>query len=207
MADINETQQTEIIRITGRDESFPVDSIQEDGVNKLWTKSTIVPEAIGNLYFQHAENNGSQDMAVNGSGSPVEFIVPADPNYDLLIEGLLFEAFASGIKIDKFLSLNTSLTNGLLIEVKSEDTIFQFLSIATTQEFDSHFSWGDGRSFELIFASGNDSMVARYGVSTPFLIKQQGSYATDDYIKVIVRDNLSQINYLKFLVAGKKDIV
>jgi hypothetical protein len=206
MADIEESKQTDVIRINGRSEDYVVDSVQEDGINKLWVKSTIVPEAIGNLFFEHAtDSGGSNQLAVDGSVTPVEFTVDADATDDLLISGLLFHAFDGGIKIDNFLGLNNSLQAGLVVEVKSEDVIFQFPPIKTTQQFDAHFSWGDGRSYELIFASGNDSMVARYGVSQPFLIKKQGTYATDDYIKVTVSDNISQVADLNFLVAGKKD--
>ncbi len=188
--------------IVGSDDLDPVDTILESGIRKLHVKATSVPQPLGNLVFRHAENGGSNDMTVNGSVTPVEFTVTADANFDTVVESLAFESFASGIKIDKFLSLNSSLSTGLIIEVKSEDTIFQFLPITDTQEFDAHFAYGPGRSFDLIFASGNDSMVARFGPATPFIIKKQGTYATDDYIKVTVADNLSQISSLQFLIFG-----
>jgi hypothetical protein len=205
LADIIDKEQTEITRITGRDEQYPVDSVSEDGINKLWVKATAVPEALGNLFFLHAQNNGSIDLNVNGSGTPVEFTINAEANFDLICEGLSFEIFASGIKVDKFLSLNQPLSNGIIVEVKSFDQVFQFLPIQTTQEFDSHFAWGSGRSFDLIFASGNDSLVTRYGQENPFVIKKQGTYTNDDYIKVIIQDNLSQVNAIKFLAVGARD--
>ena len=204
MPDLLETQQSELVRITGRDEVFAADVIQEDGENKLLVKSTNVPQPIGNLFFDYAENGGSIELAVNGN-TPVTFEVSPDATQDKVISSLVFSAFDGGIKIDKFLGNNNELTNGILVEVKSEDQIFQFRPIKSTQDFDSVFSFGSGRSFELIFASGNDSLVARFGSEVPFILKPTGTYATDDYIRVIIRDNLNGISRLRFLAVGQLD--
>jgi len=194
------------VKITGHDELHNADVVLEDGARKLVVKSTIVPEAVGNLFFKHSFNGTSEDMDVDGSTTTVVFTVEAETNYDLLVYGLAFHSFASGIKIDKFLSLNSELTNGVLVEIKSSNQIFQFLPIKTTQDFDAHFTWGSGRSFELIFASGNDSLVARYGPSSPFVIKKKGTYGAgnDDYIKIHIQDNLSAIARLRFLAVGNR---
>ncbi len=195
-----------LVSIVGPNDIDPVDTITENGVKKLQVKATSVPQPLGNLVFKHALNGGSNQMAVDGSGAAVDFIVSPDASYDTVIESLAFESFANGIKIDKFLSLNSDLTNGLLIEVKSEDSIFQFLPITNTQEFDSHFSYGPGRSFSLVFASGNDSMVARFGPKSSFLLKKQGTYPSDDYIKISIRDDISSINSLQFITFGALDV-
>lgn len=205
MADVDSTKRADVAKLTGDDEQFVASVIQESGFNKLYVKATSAPQPVGDLFFLHATNGGSEDLNVNGSTTPVEFIVPADPSKDLVVNSLIFEAFAGGIKIDKFLSLNNALTNGILIEVKAEDEVFQFLPITTTSEFDAHFAYGPGRSFEIVFASGNDSMVTRYGPDTAFIIKKQGTYASDDYIKVIVRDNLNSIAKINFIASGAKE--
>lgn len=180
--------------------------IKENGVFKLQVKSTAAPQPIGDLFFIHATNINSTDMNVDGSTTPVDFIIDADLTKDLIVSSLLFEAFDGGIKIDKFLGENSSLTNGILIEVKSQNEIFQFLSIKDTQEFDSHFAFGQGRSYSLIFASGNDSMVARFGLENPFIIKKFGTYPNnEDYIKISVRDNLSSVSKLQFIAEGGKE--
>lgn len=205
MADIEEQKQSETVRIVGRDESFAADVIQEDGENKLLVKSSNVPQPIGNLFFEYAADSSNIDMNVNGSGTPVEFFILAHPTLDKVVESLVFEALDGGIKIDTFLGQNSELANGILIEVKSSDEVFVFRPITKTQEFDSLFSFGSGRSFELIFASGNDSLVARFGSATPFVLKPVGTYATDDYIKVTIQDNISNINRLRFLAVGQLD--
>jgi len=205
MSDITESQQSEVTRITGGDEAYTADVIEEDGAKKLLVKSSIVPQVLGNRFTYFAENLGSRDLNIDGSVTPVEFIINADVVGDLVVNSLIFEAFAGGIKIDKFLSLNASLTNGILIEVKSSDTVFQFEPIKNTIEFDSLFANGAGRSYEIVDASGNDSMVARFGPQSPFLIKKQGSFVIDDYIKVIIRDDIDSVNSLRFLAEGSVD--
>jgi hypothetical protein len=206
MADLDGINSSQDVKLTGADGLYQADVVFEDGQKKLVVKSTIIPEAIGNLFFAHATNNGSEDMNVNGSGTPVDFIVSADATRDIIIESLAFESFASNIKIDKFLSLNQSLSNGILVEVKSEDTCFQFLTIKNTNEFDSHFAYGPGRSFRITIASGNDALVSRFGPSSPFVLKKQGTYPQNDYIKVTVSDNIQSINKLAFLAFGSYDV-
>jgi hypothetical protein len=206
MADLDGINSSQDVKLTGADGLYQADVVFEDGQKKLVVKSTIIPEAIGNLFFAHATNNGSEDMNVNGSGQPIDFIVSADATRDIIIESLAFESFASNIKIDKFLSLNQALGTGILVEVKSEDTCFQFLNIKNTNEFDSHFAYGPGRSFRITIASGNDALVSRFGPASPFVLKKQGTYAQDDYIKVTISDNLSSINKLAFLAFGSYDV-
>ena len=48
-------------------------------------------------------------------------------------------------------------------------------------------------------------MVARFGLSTPFVLKPVGTYATDDYIRVTINDNLTSINRIRFLAVGQLD--
>ncbi len=202
---ISDLSPSNVYQLLGRDGQFLVDVIEEGGIYKIPVKATAAPQPIGNLFFLHALNNGSNSMSVDGSTVEVEFLINAEAGFDLIVNSMLFESFANGIKIDKFLSLNSDLANGILIEIKSQNETFQFLPIKNTQEFDSHFSFGPGRSFSLVFASGNDSMVARYGPDTPFIIKKQGTYASDDYIKVIVRDDISAIGSLQFIAAGGRE--
>jgi hypothetical protein len=209
IVDSNNTTDNDNAIVILRDEVTSLDARiikDNDGIDKLQVKSSNVPQPIGNLFFQHALNGGSDDMNVDGSVTPVVFEIPADATRDIVVEALAFESFANGIKIDKFLSINSPLTNGITIEIKSEDTVFSFLSIQNTNEFDSHFSFGPGRSYRLTFASGNDAMVARFAPQSPFVLMKSGSYATDDYIRVSINDDISSINKLSFLAFGAFEI-
>lgn len=206
MADLLDNQNSNPVRIAGRTEEFVADVIEEDGISKLMVKSTIFPQILGDRFTLYAENLSSIDMNVNGSSTPVEFIINPVAAGDLVVSSLVFQAFAVGIKIDKFLSLNQELSVGVLVEVKSEDFIFQFKPIKNTIEFDSLFAYGSGRSFDLTFASGQDAVVSRFGPTFPFLLKKIGTYATDDYVKVIIQDNISSINRFRFLAEGSIDL-
>lgn len=200
----DDNDNTKVV-ITGGDDAHIADVIEEGGQKKLIVKATNAPQPIGNILFEYAKNGGSNELAVDGSTTEVEFTVPADATSDKVIEGLTFEAFSSSIKIDKFLSFNQELTNGILIEIKAQDEVFQFLPIINTMEFDSHFAYGPGRSFNITIASGNDALISRFGPTSPFVLKPQGTYASDDYIKVIIRDNLSSIVRLRFIAFGALD--
>lgn len=203
MGDLTQKERSTPSTIVGRDESFCADVVQEDGEAKLLVKSTNIPQPLGNFIFEYAMNGPNSDLNTDGSGTPKEFIINADATKNKVIFSLVFEALDNGIKIDNFLGKNSALSNGLVIEIKSQDQIFQFNPITITQEFDSLFSFGTGRSYELLFASGLDSMVARFGPSSPFILKPVGTYTTDDYIKVTVSDNLNSIAKLRFLAVGQ----
>lgn len=206
MADLPSNEASSPNRIVGQDELYATDVIREDGINKLMVKSTIFPQILGDRFTLYAENLSSIDMNVNGSSTPVEFIINPIAAADLVVSSLVFQAFDGGIKIDKFLSLNQELTAGVLVEVKSEDFIFQFKPIRNTIEFDSLFAYGSGRSFDLTFASGQDAIVSRFGPTFPFLLKKTGTYATDDYVKVIIQDNLNSVSRFRFLAEGSIDL-
>lgn len=170
---------------------------------RIQVEAVNVAATISERFQKYARNAGSFAMAVDGSTTNVTFEVSADATDDLVVDFLNFQAFDSGIKIDKFLGENNELTNGILIEIKSEDQVFQFQPIKNTTEFNSLFALGPGRGFQLIFASGADSMVATFGPGSPFVIKKQGTYGTDDYIRVIIRDDLTGVNRLRFTASGR----
>ena len=195
---------TDVQQIIGKDGITKVDVITEDGLNKFPVKATSAPEPLGDLFFNYALNGGSEQMAVDGSVTTAVFEVPADPTKDLIVNSLLFEALASSINMQDFLGDNSPLANGILIEVKSQDQTFQFLPIKSTLDFDAVFSFGPARSFDLVFANAVDSMIARFGPDTPFTIFKQGTYTTDDYIKVFIRDNLTGADSIKFIATGGK---
>ena len=207
MADLTEKEASGATKIVGGDEAFEADVFQDkDGFNKLFVKSSVVSVPLGNLFFLKALLAGSPRLNVNGS-NPKEFLINAEVGFSLFVDSLLFSGLDGGIRVDKFLGKGSILNNGVIVEVKSEDTLFQFLPIKITQQFDSHFAFGPGRSFELISASGDDSVVSRFGPRSPFLLAPVGTYATDDYIKVIIQDNLSSVSNLEFLAKGSREAI
>ena len=205
--DLEFLQRSNPVQIVGGDEQFPADIIQERGQNKILAKTTSAPQILGNLDFSYAQRANENDinLNVNGSATPQIFNINAKP-FDLVVSSLVFECFAGNVRTDRFLDLNSSLTNGIIIEVKSEDNVFQFRPIRNTGEFDSLFAVGDLGEFKIIAGSSGTYVSAKFGLSSPFIIKAQGEYAIDDYIRVIVQDNLSGIDRIRFLSVGALDV-
>ena len=206
MADLSFKQASQPVQIVGGDETFSADVVRENNFNKLYVKATAAPQILGNLSFVTAKNGINESLSVNGSVAPVEFTIPAFADVDYIITSLTIECFAGNVRMDRFLDLNSELTNGLIIEVRSEDSVFQFLPIKRTGELDSLFSLGDGGDFNIVASSSGTFVSAKFGPASPFILRKQGTYPTDDYIKFIVRDNLSSIQRIRGISFGAKDI-
>ena len=202
MADLTGNEVTDNIRIVGADETLAADvQLDGDGVMRLAVDAQVAVTPSQNLFFANALNGGSADLTVNGSSTPVEFTIDAGVQ-DALITELRFYGRDNGIQFGNFLGLNSALTNGVEVEVKSNDIIFTLPLIKTTDDFLNKFAFGTGRSAGVEQASGEDYFVASFIPAAPFIIKQAGTFVTDDYIKVTVQDNLTQINYFEFIAAG-----
>jgi hypothetical protein len=206
MADLVFNESSQPVQIVGGDEIYAADVVLEKGFKKLYVKATAAPQVLGNLAFVTAKHGTNESLSVNGSVTPVEFTIPAFIDFDYVISSLTIECFAGNVRFDRFLDLNAELANGILIEVRSEGEVFQFLPIKRTGELDSLFSVGEASNFNIVAASSGTFISAKFGPASPFILKKQGTYLTDDYIKFIVRDNLSSIQRIRAISFGAKDL-
>lgn len=168
-----------------------------------------VPGAVGDLIIANALNAGSPNLLVNGSVTAVVFTIPADATKDIFIEELRIYGNGNGIKFGQFLSQNSILTNGLLIEIRSDEVITQLPILKSTDDIKHKFSFGQGTGFQLNVQAGRDDFMASFTLTTTFPIRKQGTFVSgDDYVKIYVRDNLSSnIQVLEFLGRGfKKEV-
>lgn len=143
------------------------------------------------------------DLNVNGSlANPVVFTFPMDALDDLFISEIKFFGRDNGIKFSNFLGQNQALTNGILIEIKTDNNVVALPPIRTTDDFDDVFSFG-GSNFDVYFASGADKFSARF-LASAFPLRRSGTFGTgnDDYIRISIRDNLSSIGYFQSIVSG-----
>lgn len=204
ITDVNNTDQNDNTKIViyGRNGQHGADVVQEDGFNKLLVKSSIVPEGLGDLFIQRALNNGSPDMNVNGTNiNPIIFSVSAESGVnakDIVVRELRFSGFDNGIKITTFMAQNSDLTNGILVRITSEGITNDFLPIKDTSDFDSSFAFGDGGKFSLVISSGGDYLSATFSPRDPFILVKD----TSDKVEVLIRDNLNNIDQLRFVVFG-----
>jgi len=151
---------------------------------------------------------GSEDLLVNGSlATPVLFSISAQNETDIFCQTLIFRCQGNGIKLPNFFAKNIGLTNGVVVEIKSDDVITTFLPLRTTSDFKNRWAALSGTmaSWELSVEAGRDEAVAILNFTNPFVIKAQGTHGAgnDDYIEVKIQDDLSSGNFFfDFLVRG-----
>ena len=185
------------------------DSPHRLGLFGITGNVNVTPKELDDLFINNATLNGdniTKDMRVNGSSIPQEFRIDSSSSTDIFIEELRFYGNGNGIKLLKFLSLSNSLANGINIEVKSDNVTTILPTIQTTSDFKNKFSFGQGSSgFSLNIEAGGDDFLSVFSFANPFLLKVQGTFSTDDFIKITINDDLSSgLNQLEFIAKGFK---
>jgi hypothetical protein len=174
-----------------------------------------VPGAVGDLFIANALNGSSSaDLRVNGSLTPDStntFSINSDTDKDIFIEEIRFYGNGNGVQFGKFLSQPTAggLTNGILVEIRSDEQVTQLPLIKTTDDFKHKFCFGPGAGFQLHIQAGRDDFMASLRFSSTFPIRRSGTFVSgNDYLKVFVRDNLSTgLIQLEFIALGfKKEV-
>jgi len=204
MGDIKGKDNSPTRKITGKDELFEVDVIRSNG-DRILVQGDFAPVGFNDRFFLSAEDAGSStDLAVNGT-TPVPFFIKAEQGIgarDLVVSELRLSGFDNGVKIDKFLALNSALTNGVQVDINipSSGNMVSFFPIKTTADFERHFAFGNGGRFQIFIGSGNDFVTATYSPETPFVLKKD----TLDEIVVTVQDNLNTVASLEFTAFGTR---
>ena len=140
-------------------------------------------------------------MAVNGSVTPVVFSVGCVSGYDKFITELRFVGIGAGIKFGQWLNINSPLTNGLELKIKSDDTVFTFDTLNVTEDLMKHFAIG-GVNFQLNTGAGLDNVLAVLQFAQPVPLRSCGSYTVDDYIQMTIQDNLTSSNSIEVVAFG-----
>lgn len=169
----------------------------------------VEAKELADLFVQDATDDGTPagdpDMLVNGSVTPQDFFINASPTTDLFIENLIFDGQGNGIKFGQFLSKNTSLTNGVEVTIKSDNVETTFPLLLSTEDFKNKWAalGGDGANFRVDVQAGKDEMLAILAFNNPFIMRVQGTFSTDDFIRVRIQDNISsQIRRFNFRAKG-----
>lgn len=186
--------------------SRDIDSPHRLGLFGITGEVRVTAKDLEDLFIENAKLNfvGGVEMGqANGSlVSPVIYGIPSQPETDVFIEELRFYGQGNGIKYGVFLNSNQPLINGILITIKSNDTITTLPLIKTTDDFKNKFAFGQGAGgFKLDIASGRDDFIAVFSFVNPFVVRVAGSFTTDDYIQIEIRDNLN-VGSLQFIAKG-----
>ena len=165
---------------------------------------SVQASSIDNIFEQDLLNGASNDMAINGAGTPQIFRLDALPDFDLFIEEIRFHGTGNGIKFGNFLNLNSPLSNGLDVVLRSDNTLNDFRNIFNTDDFKAR--WASLQGFELDVQAGRDHFVStRVFPETALpVLRAAGTFATDDFITVTVQDNLNSVTELFCTIIGFK---
>lgn len=203
MGDLTAKQASGITRIVGKDEQFNADVIQgADGIDRISVDASTAPRSVQGLFISLFENNGSSNLAVNGSGTPISFEIPTAP-VDRIITSISIFGRDAGIKYGQFLALTQTLNNGILIEIKSDDNIFNNSNspIIQTDDFRNKFCISPSDFAVDVFAN-EDVFTAAFVPPAPIIIRANTMFTIPDYLRITIRDNLNAVNYLEASVFG-----
>lgn len=159
--------------------------------------ATITPGSVSDIFIENFKNAGSMDMRVNGSVTPVVFVIPLDAIKSIFVEEISFYGGGNGIQFGKHISQSgTGLTNGVLVEIKSNNETVTLPLLKKTEDYKNKFAFGGGgrgTTFRIDIQSGADQFVATFIPSSPFVLKKIGEFGSgnDDYVKITIQDNLT----------------
>jgi len=181
-----------------------LDSPHRLGLFGITGSVQVTQKELSDLFVEEALNGGSNDMSINGSGTPVDFIIPAQFEREIFIEDLIIDGQDNGIKFGQFLGQNSPLSNGIEITIKSDNIETTFPILQTTEDIKNKWAalGGNGANFRIDVQAGADEVLGILNFVNPFIIRAQGTFTTDDFIRVRIQDNLNNINRLNFRAKG-----
>ena len=145
---------------------------------------------------------GSANFGVNGAITPVVFEYNPPASHDIEVNALtlLFEdvtAFAFG---NNFIRNGlATLTNGLLLEIKAGDaTVSPWQNMKRTRDIIEICD-----DFEIVTGTTN-FLRAKIHLPHNLRLSRSGTFATADYLKLTVRDDLSTIDFGEAHFQGTK---
>lgn len=167
---------------------------------------SVLPTSFPNRFNEDCREThpgGNNDLTVNGSGTPVVFSVLPAVGFDTWVTEIRIHGLANGVKFGKFLNLNSKLTNGIVIDIKTDDVVTSIQEITSTDDLKARFSSVGG--FDLDSQAGGDHVLATRALGAfPFVIRADGAFGpgNNDYFNLTVQDNLSQVSELFCTVIG-----
>lgn len=183
--------------------------------NDLTLGVTTEPAVIdfGSSAFRQLTNGGgATQINVNGSVTPVVFeFGPAnfnDPTKDAEVREVKIIFEDNSFRDNGFMSINGGLTNGILIEIKSNNNMFTFLPLRFNRHFYSRFAFGAGSRVDIL--QGNNATVLAASFLNSIVLREAGAFGpgNDDYIRLTVRDNLTAIEFAEStLLVNERDII
>jgi hypothetical protein len=178
--------------------SRDLDSPHRLGLFGVTGAVSITAKELSDLFYAEATHvTYGSNMLQNGSlATPIIFTIAAGATQKF-VEHMWFSAQGNGIKWGQFFSKSGAggLTNGVLVEIKSDNVVTTFPVLKTTEDFKNKWAAlsGDGANYRPDFQAGADESLAILRFPNPFLLRESGAFGVgnDDYIKVYIRDNIT----------------
>ena len=167
---------------------------------------SVTPGAISDQFQKHFLNGTSKDMTVDGSTTPVLYRVGCEVGEDQFINAFRGWFADNGIKFGQFGGINSPLTNGLEITIRSEgeERIFLAETIKTTEDFQNHLA-DPVNLFRLHVQAGRDLLTAETVFENPFVVRACGTFPIDDFLQVKIQDNLKTLLDMEFIAFGFRE--
>jgi len=153
--------------------------------------------AKGRVCARLVDSGGDFEMAVDGDPTPAVFEWnPGSVAVDGVDLSLIMED--GTIKFgDKFGGITGPLDNGLLLEVKAEDAAVTLYLFKRTREL---LQCSVAGGFDL-YAAIPDILRAEFSLEG-FRFMPSGTYATDDYVRATVQDDIDGLDHLSIVFHG-----
>ena len=165
----------------------------------------VSAEDVDNILEEFADSGGGvYDLTVDGSVTPVEYVINANPagGGDKVLDAATLYGTDTNIKVGEtnFLGNNSALTNGILIETTKDGETNTFRLIKTTNDFLARMASSPEKS-KIINQSGGDFIEATFDLVSKNLqfVLSEG---TTDQMKVTIQDDLTGVSNLFFKVDG-----
>jgi len=165
-------------------EGVPVIAINKPGV------------CCGRAMHGYLLDDASVEMAIDAESTPVVFTWNPGSK-DVYGMALVMAMEDAAIDMGDAYAGIDSLDNGVLIEIKAEDVEYEIANIKTTREYNQLAEPG---SFELIVTTP-DNMNVHLSLDG-FTFKADGTYGSADYVRVTIRDDLSNLVHQSALFKG-----
>lgn len=148
------------------------------------------------IFFRSFKHNGSKNLNIDGSVIPIEFNLLSDLTVEKVILNRIdfIISCGSAINLSNFASLAAPLTNGVYFVIdgnqifKNNGDIMLFATDAGTET-------GKVQSVDTSFINGHWDLLKTYN---------NGVVCNVADLKIIIRDNLSAINYFQVTASGIK---
>lgn len=149
------------------------------------------------VFTRLVDGGGDFEMAVDGDPTPV--VYEWNPG-SVAVDGVTLSLILEDATIafgDKFGGVSGPLANGLLLELKAEDAAKTLYLFKRTREL---LQCSVAGGFDL-YAATPDILRAEFSLGG-FRFMPSGTYATDDYVRATVQDDIDALDHLSIAFHG-----